>query len=269
MDIEDRDAPIFDLSSLNALQDWTIGVNDFINLGNTDKIKNLTEQTINPIMRSTRGKDVAASSLKNLSNKLEDFTKIQSCCRGADLCDVNVENIKKVIQKVKEEENLIPPFKPLLDKIEEQLEPFVSDNISKGIECVEWLFRNGQYQQSITMLQETVISFFLEKDKRNITCKKEREIITSIIAVISREIPQKNWSSILIDNNITMDSNLYKIIDSKPEVIKNMDSLSGIRNDINHGGMKRDKGDSALNYKPLLKRYEELKNSLTVELKNA
>lgn len=260
---EKRIAPILDLTSFNSLQEWSIGVYDFIYNGNVKKISELTKQTINPILKETRGQDEVARNLRTLSEQLAKFIDILKLNRGKDLYTFNFEHLEKALESLKANNNLILPLTPLLEKIELQIRKFsISENVKRGFVAVEWLLDNGLYQQAITMLQENIVSYFLQKDNRDYGDRTEREIVTSLIKVINQNIDEKEWNDNLKSNNITKNSSIFKLMEQEKELLKDLDKLTSIRNDINHGGMRTNIGDSARSADTIKREVQELKKQI-------
>ena len=82
-DVNTNEAPIVDLLPLSSLQDWTFATADFLKNGYADRLVELADRGLNPLMRdeSTRTEDT--TRLKGVVNNLRFEKKI--CYVG--LCD--------------------------------------------------------------------------------------------------------------------------------------------------------------------------------------
>lgn len=243
-----NEAPIIDLLPISALQDWTFAAADYLENGNAEKMEKLSVNTLTPILKATKGADKSAKEMKKLVNRLKDVTEEFQTCRGLNI--VRATNIKPVKTILKEiEKTVIEPFNPILEKINQTFESFDADkNIKNGFQAAKWCYDNGLYQQSATILQENIVSFFCNRYNIEIDDEDNRELINSafVIKAIKIENEEAKWK--------TPDRNNDEIHQQDIQIIRNLlldeyfltsgivgafSSLSELRNDINHSGMRK------------------------------
>ena len=124
---EPRKAPILNLTSFSLLHDWTIAGNNFLKLGNSEMLKKLTIDQLTPILKDTKGKNKDANRLRNIMKMLENISLNFRTNRGKEILagDLHV----KAYEQINEIEGvLIKPFKPILKKVNLELEPFEKNN---------------------------------------------------------------------------------------------------------------------------------------------
>ena len=257
-------APIMDLLPLSVLQDWTAAASDYLNYGQVQKLFNLTESSVIPILRdpSTRTKDVEL--LRTFANRLKDMVEERSTCRGqAIIKGDNLKNLEKSasdIQKV-----AIVQLKPIFEKIKESLKDFdAKENVLNCIKAARWCFDNKLYQQATTLLLEGLVTFlcchfgldYMDKDKRG--------VITSCIHLKARKKEQEDYDDSKADvNSETMNKVLADdVIWSNKEFVHTLQQIIEMRNDYNHTGFNNDAKDS----KHIIKKIEELMNNVEVTL---
>jgi len=161
---ETNEAPLIDLLPISALQDWTFAAADYLENGNTKKLEELANNKIKPILKVTQGADASAKAMENLVKNLKNATEDFQTCRGLNIVrSTNINRIKSSLKEV--EETMIEPFNPILEEIRKVFEPFgqatdTEINIKNGFEAAKWCNANGLFQQSATILQENVVTFF-------------------------------------------------------------------------------------------------------------
>ncbi len=113
---EDRKVPILNLTSFSALQDWANYGSQFITTGNAKNLLKITDESINPILKETHGKNEEAKEIKKINELLEKISEDFSTNRGKKFLEAS--SILQVVQKINQlEGHLLPPFIPILDKL--------------------------------------------------------------------------------------------------------------------------------------------------------
>lgn len=160
--LKQRIAPVLDIKTLVNLQDWTIAARNFIDYGKVDKIHNLLEERYKQLIRNSEGKNIEAQKLKNIDKKLiahsESITlnKIENIIKGDDL--------KTALNEVKISETVMaPPFKPLIEKIEDKIKGFCKNSLNNIFSATEWCIQHELYQNAYSILLEGTISIILNK----------------------------------------------------------------------------------------------------------
>jgi len=250
--IEDRNVPIFDLTPFVNLFEWTSAVDDFMSYGDINDVNNLTKKEVNPLLNKTEGQDKDARNLRKLGDMLESFTKAIKTCRGLKIIDYDYDKLRKLIRKDKEYTNSkIKTLNPLLEKISSKISEFENGDIKNGYYAVKWCIKHGHIQQGFTLFQETMISEIVEKEygKEEINDNKKRRIVSQAINIKQQSLPEKEWKKPARHYKSDVKNIMRGLED---DFIYIYDSISHLRNDINHAGF-RESPSSADNLKQKLK----------------
>lgn len=263
-----NEAPISDLLPIVALQDWTIAAAGFVSNGDIKALKQLSESTLNPILRVVGNSNQEVLNIRNLIKNIEKTVMDFQTCRGLNIIKAsNISTFRNNYHKLKT--TFIEPLNPIIETIDASFNDFDDkENIENGFHAAQWCFDNGLYQQAVTILQENVISFFCDKygipiDNEN---GRERLVKRALIFAKNQEVeiePEFQEDKLIGDDcselvNVGMidhiepekgdlsDDEQY-LLDQlmKDELLKavagDYRSLSTTRNDINHSGMRSSK----------------------------
>ncbi len=229
------EAPIIDLKAFAVLQEWTYAAQSFLQVGNANALAALTQ-----------------SSHPEFSEAIAGFTKALLTCRGQALRrDLDIDHLKRQMTELGAQAKLEAQLKPLLEKVQEKIKGFQSNHLSNGFAAVQWCIDHGMVQQGITFLQESLISYVVEKaiDPKKTTTTFYRNMAGSALNKVrkghERLIHQKSRYG--IDQSDAEIENLYRqvfsFVQSIPgfaDLYKRLTGKKGFRNDINHCGFRDD-----------------------------
>jgi len=257
MPLEERNAPIFDLTPLSAISEWSAGVNRFVETGDPSIICALTRKEMKPILAETEGKNVTAKKLKALAESLNAFYLNVVTCRG-NVLTKSIKCLEQNFNDVSESSTeLLPPLKPLLDRINEKIIDIEDNYLFDGINAARWCFVHNLTQQGYTILQEFIVSYLEERyfPGEKINDKKYRELFTSIAASFATPEDPK-WKSLKENNQVLIDR-----INTDPCIKEFMIAFSKLtpkRNDMNHCGFVDGPAKSNQLIEKLLEHIEEM-----------
>lgn len=256
--IQDRNAPIVDLTSFALLQEWTNGADEFLNFGSIDKITKLTKQQIKPILISSEGKDKEAKTLNEFAKNIQEVIDNIKTCRGKNIIQgVKIKEAKNNIQELKA--NFIKPLNPILDKLSIKLNDFDdNENIKNGFVSVKWCIDNNLIQQGITLLLETTITAILMQQKLDYKDSKKRMIVSSCFSIASQGLVEEKWEG-EVTKNIDFTKQILAL-DIINDLKGEYEKLGQIRNDINHAGFKANSFEANKFESKLKESYEKIKN---------
>jgi CRISPR-associated Csx2 family protein len=268
MAIEQRNAPIFDLTAFAVLLDWAQAVNVFLKYGRAEELTKLADEEIRPLVIEKKGKD---QGLNNINSAIKQMKVLSEA--------INTNRLKEIMQLVKLikyepfekigsiDSPVVPVINTLIDKLKTKSSIFSDKNsaIQNGMAAVVWCIEHKMIQQGYTILQETVITGILDvlSDKKEelILIEKREEIGYYLQGFMKKiEDMQKFVKKVIdiynnIDKEILIDKlieslevqneveklliNLHKnnIIDIKT-FVKRYDALTQFRNDMNHAGLR-------------------------------
>ena len=237
MPVSERLAPIFDLTSFDALQLWSHGAENFVSFGNPDKISSLARESVIQRLKESKGKDIEAKRLQGLAENLTILSRQILTNRGSDIVSGKTASyVRGYLDELVAVNN--PGLQPLLDEIKKKIERFQDDTPYNGFVAVQWCLDHNLIQQGLTILQETILTLLLHLLGEDWGNKNLREAISSAFIIVSRNIPEKEWNV-----TCTKHSELIRKVCALPvfpKAVKAYDALSKCRNDINHAGFTQD-----------------------------
>ncbi|GBC63132.1 TIGR02221 family CRISPR-associated protein [Desulfonema ishimotonii] len=231
--VKDRNVPVFDLTAFNTLMEWSVAIDRFIKSGDASHARNLAMEAITPTLAATRGQDKTAAVLKNVANEMERFSKNISTCRGPKIAP-SVRTLRQRISEC-EDSDLLKPFKPLFDRLRQQIAVFEDDEVLAGIQAARWCLERNLIQQGFTILQETLVSFFVIRSGGSMTDITTRNLVNQAIAICGKGIPKNEWTGDARKYPEKIE-NYKRLIETYGDMIKTLSSIKPARNDLNHAG---------------------------------
>lgn len=256
-DKSENKAPIVNLLPLSSLQDWTFATADFLKNGYTDRLVELSEKGLDPLMRNAETRTDDTKRLKSFVNNLNIFALDMQTCRGLNVIDA--ATTEKIRSDMNELQNVvIPQLRPVLREVQKSIDPFnESKKVINAFNAALWCYNNQLYQQATTFLEEGVISFFCQRHGIALNDRNKRELVTSAFAIKRLCIPKEEWKV----NNAEWFSLLEEIVSDplmqNENLIKAFASFSELRNDYNHCGM-RQSAQKPLKIKERIKQHLEI-----------
>lgn len=237
MHIENRNAPIFDLTPFISLHDWSQAVNNFSKFGKVDLLQKLSKQKINPILKDSQGSNQVAKSIDSIIKQLKTFSDYVITCRGKEIYDMNLKtDIYNVICNL--QQNMLPQLEPVLDNLKTNFKDSHDKEVLNGLFAVKWCIQHNLIQQGYTLLQETIISIVeqniqLPHESVNTqqNTRNKRKFVSSFLNCY--EIPENEWQFEL--KRFEQTALKYRCPQYK-QLAEIYRSLSEKRNDINHAG---------------------------------
>lgn len=239
--LKQRHAPIFDLTTLIYLLDWTMAVHLFLKVGDSSSIVSLIRARALPTLKATEGKDPTAQELKRIAKLLEKFSTCLSTCRSTQIGGTACELTKK-LATLEKGELVKPPFGPLLERLRERIAQFDGKNVVKdGLRAAKWCLEHNLIQQGFTLLQETVYTHLLSQAGEHPPPHKReiREVAGQALKIHREKLRQENWKDSASKNRELTDK-IVAAIKRSPLLSGVMDKLSAKRNDLNHAGTVTD-----------------------------
>lgn len=222
-----NEAPLIDLQALSNLQDWTSASASFLKNGNLSMLKSLCQQNLNPVLKETKGTHQQAKALSQYMKALNAVVDDLNTCRG--VCILNGKHIEQLFACSKQlSEVMIEPMKPIVEKLKGSFAKFVpSQNIKNGYFAAKWCFDNQLYQQSLTILHETIISHICEDEKLDFSVFKNREGAKNRIYAYIGAIKEKKQCDCIEEGSLLI-----------KQLAPIFVSMTELRNDFNHSGMR-------------------------------
>lgn len=226
--VVDDDKPIMDLTAISSLQDWTFAAGQYLDSGNVDKIYEL-----------------AQDKYETFANALKEVIGERQTCRGIDI--ISSKSFADLVSCVERIDLEQPnnPIVPIIDNIKSSFKGFdINENIKNGLQAAIWCFDNKLYQQSITILLETIISDVCQKNNFDWKTRKYRDYVVSVFVIKRDNIPQTGWQYKEKEGTSKFEKEKQcletifnsQITDDWYDIYIKTDKL---RNDIDHAGMRQ------------------------------
>lgn len=235
--LRERLVPIFDLTVFDVLLDWATAIDRFLGTGDAVPVCRLADKAVKPILKSTRGSDNSAVAIRNMAVGLEKFSRAISTCRGREISN-RIAFLKKEIIKC-ENLDIIQPFRPIFERIQEQMDRFNGNAIPDGIRAAGWCLDHNLIQQGYTILEETIISYFvlrIGEDPEDLE-NKNREIATQAMHIYNKGLDKSKWKKPAKDYP-AITKRFVAFYRSQHSLAKVFSDIAGFRNDLNHAGYK-------------------------------
>ncbi len=237
--LKERRVPVLNLTPFDQLMEWSFAINRFIEAGDAAHISRLANNSARAVLSKTKGENRAGHLLRRIAKGLDKFTKTLSTCRGLDISDI-ASSLNKDIKRLEESDYDTPePFKPIFKQIKDQMGRFKGDPILDGISAARWCLNHSLIQQGYTILQETLVSYFVLMIGQDQEHQKYREIAGQAVTIYLKKIVRPKWKKTAA-NNEKATRELLEVCKGQNELIKVFRNISKDRNDLNHAGHKKD-----------------------------
>lgn len=224
--VEKRIVPIFDLTSLSRLQDWTVASFDFINNANVSRLRQL--------IHNEKYNETTNYLPNKVVTDLEKLIHNISFCRGNELLNSKFDELKNSIMELKNLSTLPKPFSLLIDELYKKVKNFNNNLPDLTIGIAEWCYYHNYFQQLVTLLQEFTITLIINDCDLDLTNRDYRRITSQAFRIKAENINENDWeepsrNNPELVNKILENRFLKKLSDS-------FQTLTELRNDINHSG---------------------------------
>lgn len=235
-DKESNIAPIMDLLPLSVLQDWTLAASDYLRYGQVEKLFELSESSLIPILKNTETRTKDAEKLRSFVKTLKEMVEERTTCRGYAI--VGSKNVRKLKRTASEIQKVtIVQLRPIFEKIKQSLNDFdARENVLNCIKAAKWCCANKLYQQATTMLEEGLGTFLCchyQLDYRN---KANRDAIFGCILIKTqnKDIEENKANKELVEKILADDS-----VWGNKAFVTILQKILELRNDYNHAGFKK------------------------------
>ena len=267
--------PIVDLGALIELQDWTVAAGEFLRNGRASRLEELTKERVTPILRKSEKKDKNAIRLRKLVDRLTTVSQSLTTIRGKKILEGKIfEELDKYTHGL--DAGLIAPLSPLIEKIKDSFGDFdTKPSVSNGFAAARWCHRMQLYQQSITILQETMKAYVAASHGYPSDDEDYTELAAKAFHFHTAKgsIPEDEWQ--LGESDPTDREKRAEVVrqflagSAVRELSHLYSEIKQIRNDFNHAGIRSNavKGrDIPDKIEKLITRTEEvLRGKQTVE----
>jgi len=230
---EKRRVPIFDLSSFNALLNWSLAIDRFMGAGDAKPASALAKQDVKPILKDTKGQDIAAAAIKRFAGCLEKFSLAMSTCRGPEIASA-AAGLRDAVRECTGRADLVRPLAPLLGKVEAQVQAFTDDEVRDGVQAARWCLKHNLIQQGFTILREAIVNHFVIQAGADRLDPAQRDDVST--AINAGKLPENKWR---VSSKPELVRRYLEILDEKPDLGKEFRNLVEYRNDLDHAAYRK------------------------------
>lgn len=262
-DTATNEAPLMDILPLTMVQDWTFAAADLIQNGNIEKLQELTkENALMPLLRMKGEKNLSRrmvdEPLGNYVAALQKFLQDMKLCLAPNiLSGITVNEIRACNEQVMEiKDDVISPFPPIIEKIEQSLQRFEetdtmhSESLRNGYEAAKWCYDHQLYQQAITILDENITTDFSQRLGTDVWKYEQRTATNALLRY--GEYRDSDWKKKSKDDREDADWERVKLIAKKGAKLPHVQKFISLmrwdaiwihntRNTYNHASMAQDK----------------------------
>jgi CRISPR-associated Csx2 family protein len=236
--IQERIAPIFDLSPIVFLSNFTNAISSFIFTGNAMMMQKTVTELEGAYAQSIYSDKSSSTEEIKLRNELKDlkwflkelnrFSEDIATCRSKKLNTFSYR-LQEGAEKIHGSGPIREMVIPLIDSVIEQTSIFVTGSDFNTIQAAQWCIDHGLTQQAYTLLQEGIITGLLPLIQGSALSEAEntREPLSAALG--------SSWKSNF--DSMDIDDSLKKfVLTLDQSFLDSFVKLQKYRNDINHGG---------------------------------
>lgn len=222
-------APFIDLLPLISLQEWTYAAGQYLETGNVEPLKKVSDSHLKPLLKEAKGSNPSLTNTSQLIKQLAKVVEMMRTCRGISITQGDeVRTLQKLFAVVSSTQ--VDALNPILDKVRDDFVAFLE--VHNGYAAAQWCERNRLYQQAATILEEALISVFALRMGVALDNQKWREAFTGACHLLFWNKEEHNTAAAELYQQLLSDEWFDKCF------AELFDELSQLRNDYNHAGMR-------------------------------
>ncbi len=236
---ENNRAPIFDLTPLLDLLDWLSGAEFFLQRSDAILLAERLRAVHRQAWRGQSGEDLP-KQLQSIANKLQLFSQALHLARPLEVMN-HANGLLQMLEKViSEAKQWAKPFAVILEQIRSEAEKFAHDapdrldkeSLQKQLALIEHFVEKGLWVQAILLAREWVVSWVALQ-------RGDGDWLDSNYRVQEIEEALNKASRRLRGESVEVPEWFDELPKSK-EVADLWNSLTQLRNDVAHCGMRKD-----------------------------
>ncbi len=232
-------APIFDLTPLLDLLDWLSGAEFFLRRSDATLLAERLRTVHRQAWRIQSGEDLP-TQLQSVANKLHSFSQALHLARPREVMN-HASGLLQMLEKViSEAEQWAKPFAVILEQIGSEAEKFAHDapdrldkeSLQKQLTLIEHFVEKGLWVQAILLSREWIVSWVaLQRGDGDWLDSNYR--VQEIEEVLNKASRRLRGESVEVPE-------WFGGLPKSKEVTDLWNSLTQLRNDVAHCGMRKD-----------------------------
>ncbi len=248
MSIEERNAPVFDLTALSVLQDWSAAAEGFEVHGSMKQMITITDNDATQIFRGG-GNKAHGNILRNLNKHLIKSEEMISLIRAEQIKEGQIINeLGDEIQKIGDQNSVVlPPFQKILARVKKSTQSFAKEhNYDNLYEILKFYLDKNMLAEASALSREWPISYVLNRFyPERVQDSDLREAISGVMRVFAQkkddldqirdteQIPE-------VFNRMCEDYQQYGMESTWIKISQQYDKLLSMRNNFLHCGYSTD-----------------------------
>lgn len=249
---KDNAVPIWDLTPLVTLMDWTSAVQLYAYTGNASRIAELLEQVQNEAYQEKQPGSALPTQLQPLAGLLRGLSQAIYLARPLEAPHNAKAALERLEQARGEIRDLVPPFDAVADRLKADTERFVLQAQDIGavldyqLELIDWYAQHRYPLHAFALAREWLVTLACARAGSDWRDPDDRTKVERLFREKEHGYSSANDEAPLVD---TMPDDLHKC----------WSQVSQIRNDILHCGMGRNEAHKA---RKIMENLQELKGKL-------
>lgn len=194
--IEQRVAPVIDLTNIARLQEYNQIASSLKDFGKVKKLK----EAITTFQTST-----SDQTIKDLAISISELDEYIATIDLKAIKQGNfIRKFRNSYKNVSRKKRLIKPISNILDELYRETSDFVEENSYQNIEvAINWTIKHDMLMQAYPLAEEYIImrvsEMFKELKPPKLTDKKFRIFVSSILGMPEEDFIIKNWKDSLAE----------------------------------------------------------------------
>lgn len=228
--VEQRIAPVVDLTALADLQEWITRVYAFVATGRAEPLRRWMEESR---VRGTPSLQWA----EELTDSWSALTAALYTNRALSIPEAARRATQRLADVPEEIPPAMGPLRALFEHANRSISPLgAQDPVEAGLAAIGWCIEHGLIQQAYTQARELIITAVGLGFGLPVEGTKERERVEHLVNTAQKLAKNARNRKPLETMEYPQDRNSALILSRHPELLKDFDALRELRNDLSHCG---------------------------------
>jgi CRISPR-associated Csx2 family protein len=254
----DGRAPVYDLSYLIDIQNWSTAAYSYTEYGFIEPLENLSTKETRPLLKESRGQHNQAKSIKALVTASKELALQLRTNRGNELflgeTATAIQNHFKEVQEMSDE--FSAPLSELMEVVANKSQKLQNKGKCNWLIAARLASDDNLIQQTCSLLREGIVSYVCLENGLDQGKKTDRALVENILNAIGNNVSEDKWDV------PTCYIEQYKEIlnsSSVQAIYREFSSLSPFRNDLMHAGYYTAEGkDNARSAGAIIKKVRDI-----------
>ena len=192
--IEQRIAPIIDLTNIARLQEYNQIASSLTEFGKVKQIKDVI---------TSSHESESDQTIRNLG---ESISELDEYIATIDLKEIKngkfIRKFRSYYKNIRKKKLLVKPISNILDELYKETEDFTEESSYRNIEAaINWTIKHDMLMQAYPLAAEYIIlrvsDMFTELKPNKLSSKQFRVFVSSILGMPEEDYLSRNWKDVL------------------------------------------------------------------------